>query len=193
MEIRTLKEVMIVKGDQESALIKGIIKRDKESLLKIMDIYGKLIYYIAGTILIEPYEKESIEDCYNEVFTAIWFNIDCFNLEKGSFKNWIIAIARYKAIDIKKKNLKHNQSLEYDDELVRNQENELERIENLELINELLNTLDKKDRNIFIKRYFRGDSIKEISKDAGYSEEYIYTRISRARKKLKKIVGEINE
>ncbi|MNI57289.1 ECF RNA polymerase sigma factor SigW [compost metagenome] len=193
MEIRTLKEVMIVKDDHESALIKGIIKRDKESLMKLMDIYGKLIYYIAGTILIEPYEKEGIEDCYNEVFTAIWFNIDCFSVEKGSFKNWIIAITRYKAIDIKKKNLKYNQSLEYDDELVSNQENELERIENLELINELLNTLDKKDRNIFIKRYFRGDSIKEISKDAGYSEEYIYTRISRARKKLKKIVGEINE
>ena len=193
MEIRTLKEVMIVKGDHERALIKGIIKRDKESLMKLMDIYGKLIYYIAGTILIEPYEKESIEDCYNEVFTAIWFNIDCFNLDKGSFKNWIIAITRYKAIDIKKKNLNHNQSLEYDDELVSNQENELERIENLELINELLNTLDKKDRSIFIKRYFRGDSIKEISKEAGYSEEYIYTRISRARKKLKKIVGEINE
>lgn len=184
---------MIVKGDHESDLINGIIKRDKESLMKVMDIYGKLIYYIAGTILTESYEKESVEDCYNEVFTAIWFNIDCFKLNKGSFKNWIIAIARYKAIDIKKKNLKHNQSLEYDDELVSNQENELERIENLELINELLNTLDKKDRNIFIKRYFRGDSIKEISKDAGYSEEYIYTRISRARKKLKKIVGEINE
>lgn len=193
MEIRTLKEVMIVKYDHESALINGIIKRDKESLMKLMDIYGKLIYYIAGTILIEPYERESIEDCYNEVFTAIWFNIDCFNLDKGSFKNWIIAITRYKAIDIKKKNLNHNQSLEYDDELVSNQENELERIENLELINELLNTLDKKDRSIFIKRYFRGDSIKEISKEAGYSEEYIYTRISRARKKLKKIVGEINE
>lgn len=184
---------MIVKGDHESDLINGIIKRDKESLMKIMDIYGKLIYYIAGTILTESYEKESVEDCYNEVFTAIWFNIDCFKLNKGSFKNWIIAIARYKAIDIKKKNLKHNQSLEYDDELVSNQENELERIENLELINELLNTLDKKDRNIFIKRYLRGESIKEISKDAGYSEEYIYTRISRARKKLKKIVGEINE
>lgn len=193
MEIRRLKEVMIVKYDNESALIKGIIKRDKESLMKLMYIYGKLIHYIAGTILKEPYEKESIEDCYNEVFTAIWFNIDCFSVEKGSFKNWIIAITRYKAIDIKKKNLKHKQNLEYDDELINNQENELERIENLELINELLNTLDKKDRNIFIKRYFRGDSIKEISKDAGYSEEYIYTRISRARKKLKKIVGEINE
>lgn len=71
MEIRRLKEVMIVKGDHESTLINGITKRDKESLMKLMDIYGKLIYYIAGTILKEPYEKESIEDCYNEVFTAI--------------------------------------------------------------------------------------------------------------------------
>ena len=182
-----------MEDDHESALIKGIIKRDKESLMKLMDIYGRLIYYIAGTILIEPYEKESIEDCYNEVFTAIWFNIDCFKLEKGSFKNWIISITRYKAIDIKKKNLKHNHSLEYDDELVSNHKNELERIENLELINELLNTLDKKDRTIFIKRYFRGDSIKEISRELGYSEEYIYTRISRARKKIKRIVGDINE
>lgn len=184
---------MIVKGDQESDLINGIIKRDKESLMKLMDTYGKLIYYISGTILIEPYEKESIEDCYSEVFTAIWFNIDCYNSEKGSFKNWIIAITKYKAIDIKNKNLKHNQTIEYNDELVNNEENELERVENLELINELLNSLNNKDRAIFLKRYLRGDSVKEISEELGYSEEYIYTRISRARKKLKKIVGEINE
>ena len=68
----------------------------------------------------------------------------------------------------------------------------LENIENNELIEELLNTLDDMDREIFLKRYLKGFSIEEIAQELGYSKDYIYTRISRARKKMKKIAGDIN-
>ncbi|MNJ05836.1 RNA polymerase factor sigma-70 [compost metagenome] len=48
------------------------------------------------------------------------------------------------------------------------------------------------DREIFLKRYLKGFSIEEIAQELGYSKDYIYTRISRARKKMKKIAGDIN-
>lgn len=176
----------------ESKLIKGMINRDKECLVKIMNHYGNLVYYIASNILKEAYEKDNIEDCYNEVFTAIWFNIDCFNQEKGSFKTWIISITKYKALDIKRKVSKYNQALEYKDEVTANEGKDLERIENLEFIRNLFDNLQEKDKVIFLKRYLEGHSIKEISEALGYSEEYIYTRISRARKKIKKMAGEFN-
>lgn len=67
-----------------------------------------------------------------------------------------------------------------------------ESIENNELIEDLLNTLDDMDREIFLKRYLKGFSIEEIAQELGYSKDYIYTRISRARKKMKKIAGDIN-
>ncbi|WP_300385855.1 sigma-70 family RNA polymerase sigma factor [Clostridium sp.] len=101
-----------------------------------MNDFGKLVYYVAGNILKEDYEKDFIDECYNDVFTTIWFNIDCFDEE---------------------------------------------------IIDNILNNLEEKDKVIFIKRYIEGYTIKEIAKELGYSENYIHTRISRTRKKLKNI------
>lgn len=39
----------------------------------------------------------------NDVLLAIWDHIDSFQPEKNSFKNWIAAIEKYKAIDYLRK------------------------------------------------------------------------------------------
>ncbi|MBL4931812.1 sigma-70 family RNA polymerase sigma factor [Clostridium paridis] len=176
----------------ESEIIQGIKDMNMESFQKLMTHYGKLVYYVASKILNEPYEKESIEECYNDVFMTIWSNIDCFDYNKGNFKAWLISITKYKALNIKRKSLRENNVLEYMDEITSIYNDDLERIENKELINELLDNLEEKDKIIFLKRYLEGVPIKEIGKELGYSEEYIYTRISRAKKKIKRIVGDYN-
>lgn len=172
------------------SLVQGIKNKDKTSLCKLMDSYGKLVIYISSKILNSPYEKEFVDECYNDVFTTIWFNIDCFNEEKGCFKNWLISITKYKALDIKRKNCKVNNSVEYIPNILPSEENNFEKIENIQMINLLLENIDEKDRLILIKRYYEGFSIKEIALKLDCTEDYIYTRISRARKKLKRIVGE---
>lgn len=114
-------------------------------------------------------------------------------LWKGNLKSWIVSITKYKAIDIKRKISNHNKTFEYKDEITHIENDcSLESIENNELIEDLLNTLDDMDREIFLKRYLKGFSIDEIAQELGYSKDYIYTRISRARKKMKKIAGDIN-
>lgn len=172
------------------SLVEGIKNKDKPSLCKLMETYGKLVIYISSKILNTPCEKEFVDECYNDVFTTIWFNIDCFNEEKGCFRNWLISITKYKALDIKRKNYKVNNSVEYIPNIIPSEENNFEKFENIEMINLLLENIDEKDRLILMKRYYEGFSIKEIALELDCTEDYIYTRISRARKKLKRIVGE---
>ncbi|MBE6053465.1 MAG: sigma-70 family RNA polymerase sigma factor [Clostridium sartagoforme] len=171
-------------------LVQGIKSKDKNSLCKLMENYGKLVIYISSKILTNSYEKEFIDECYNDVFTTIWFNIECFNEEKGCFRNWLISITKYKALDIKRKNYKLNNSVEYTPNILSSEEDNFEKLENIQMINVLLQSIDEKDRNILIKKYYQGFSIKEIALELNCTEDYIYTRISRARKKLKRIVGE---
>lgn len=45
------------------------------------------------------------EECISDVLFSIWENIEAFNYRESSFKNWICAIAKYKAIDYKSKYL----------------------------------------------------------------------------------------
>jgi RNA polymerase sigma-70 factor, ECF subfamily len=175
----------------EKELIYRIKNKDIQSFAKLVNDFGKLVYYVAGNILKEDYEKDFIDECYNDVFTTIWFNIDCFDEEKGNFKNWLISITKYKAIDIKRKNFKNNNYAEYTDEITALEDKTLEKIEDEEIIDNILNNLEEKDKVIFIKRYIEGYTIKEIAKELGYSENYIHTRISRTRKKLKNIKEEV--
>ena len=170
---------------QEMGLIEGIKNKENQCLVELMNYYGKLVYYVASKILNNSYESEDVKDCYNEVFTAIWFNIDCFKEEKGSFKGWLISITRYKALNIKRKNLKNDENLEYKDDIGNDENKDFEKIENLDYINEILSTLKEEDKLILIKRYLEGDSIEEISRNLGNSKDNIYTRISRSKRKLK--------
>jgi len=171
----------------EIKIINGIREKDPKALDKLINNIGKLVYYIANTILKEEQEKNFIDECYNDVFTTIWFNIDCFDEEYGNFKGWIVSITKYKALDIKRKLYKDYKNIEYIDELTKDENKELEKIETDEIINKLFDVLEGKDRSIFIKRYLEGYSIKEIAEKLGFSENYIHTRISRSRKKIKKL------
>ena len=64
---------------------------------------ANLIYGVIKSILSESYEKEYIEECYDDVILIVWFKIRDFDLERGKFKNWIISIAKFKALDYKRK------------------------------------------------------------------------------------------
>ncbi len=92
----------------EKEIIEGILKGDKERLDELISLYGKLVYYVANSILTEAHEKRYLDECYDDVFISLWFNMDCFDDKKGNLKSWIVSITKYKAIDIKRKISNHN-------------------------------------------------------------------------------------
>ena len=42
---------------------------------------------------------EEMEECMDDVFLDVWEHIERFDAAKGSFRNWIISIARFRSID----------------------------------------------------------------------------------------------
>ena len=89
------------------------------------------------------------------MFLAIWNNIDSFDEERSTFKNWIMGICRFKAIDYKRKYLKH---IEYDsveniDLMEEDFSEELIKDELSEEVNKMMKCLKEKDRQIFYKLY----------------------------------------
>ena len=88
-----------------------------------------------------------MDDCYNDVFTVIWFHIDHFDTEKGNLKSWMIGITKLKALEYKKKVCKENKidkNVEIDTGIHDRYE-----IEKEEEIMEIVQDLNKKDRYIF--------------------------------------------
>ena len=85
----------------DKLIIKYIKRCNPKGMEMLIDTYNGLLTSIIrkhiNTVL--NYEEE----CISDVLFAIWENIDGFNDRESSFKNWICAIAKYKAIDYKRK------------------------------------------------------------------------------------------
>ncbi|HDR7914073.1 sigma-70 family RNA polymerase sigma factor [Bacillus pretiosus] len=176
---------MLMIFNSEEDLIIAMKKHDQDALKEVIDQYGKLILYIIHKSLSTPIEKQYVDDCYNDVFTVIWFHIDQFNTEKGNLKSWMIGITKLKALEYKKKVYKENK-IDKDVEINTSVHDRYE-IEQEEEIMEIVQDLNKKDRYIFLKRYIDGYSIDDIAKELKVTADYIYNRISRGKKKIQKL------
>jgi RNA polymerase sigma-70 factor (ECF subfamily) len=174
----------------ERTLVRLIKEKDQEALEGAIDKYGKLVLYIISKIFSSEKEKQFIDDCYNEIFTTLWFNIDCFDEEKGNLKSWIIGIAKYKALEFRKKCLLEK-TVCMGENFYENGSNDSYEIETNEDVMLILDKLEEKDRGIFLKRYIEGYSVEDIAQGLGVTRDYIYNRISRGKKKIKTSLKEV--
>ena len=152
----------------------------------LIDNYGGIIASVVrkhlGTLI--NYEEE----CINDVLLSIWESIDGYDRDKNTFKNWICAISKYKAIDYKKKYLS---KIEYMDmsETIYYIDEQLLKSEIEEEVNDILSHLNESDRTLFKQHYLEGHTLKEIAFKNNISVSNIYNRISRGRKKIRERIS----
>ncbi|MFL0252747.1 sigma-70 family RNA polymerase sigma factor [Clostridium neuense] len=176
--------------------IKELRHKNSKAMDYIVDSYSNLIYKVIYSILYSNYDISSIEECATDVFMSIWNNIDCFDMEKGTFKTWVMTIAKFKAIDYKRKLMKRSDYTDIDNLNLASGEN----IENAFILkekrNEILsaiNEMKEPDKYIFLKRYFLNEDIDSIAKSLGLTRAAIDNRLSRGRKFLKGKLIKFNE
>lgn len=171
----------------EENFILHLRRKNENALDYVVDVYGGLIKAVVKKYL---YNISSVQDeCISDVFLGIWNNIDSFDPERSTFKNWIIGISKFKAIDYKRKYLKHLEYENIDDMNLAREDFSEELIKN-ELSNEvqeMMNCLKEKDRQLFYKLYIEEQQVDEVSCDMGMKREVIYNRLSRAKKKIKEL------
>lgn len=165
----------------EHKLIRAIKKRDEKALEYILDQYGGLYKaIIAKTLRGMPQYQE---ECLSDVILKIWQKYEAFQPEKGSFKNWSCALARYIAIDYLRKYQEEGKNMPLDKVLEGHsfEENPLWYRE----LDELLGALSEEERYLFIELFLQGKSVGEMAEQLQVKPEVIYNRVSRGRKKLR--------
>lgn len=172
----------------EENFILMLKQKDERALEYIIDNYGWIIKTIVKKSM---YNLESYqEECINDILLGVWNNIDRFDKNKCSFKNWLAAISKYKSIDYKRKYLKdlkneniENVNLNIDDN---SHENIIKNEINLEM-EKMLNCLKEKDKEIFLRLYVNDEDLDSISYSTGIKKDVLYNRISRGKRKIKQL------
>lgn len=162
----------------EKQLIKKIKKKDEKALIIFIDTYGKIIKGAIKPIL--SYKKELIGEVLDDSFLAIWENIESFDPSRSSFKNWCAGVAKYKAIDALRKEIRHKAiSTDAISEIP------CEDYINLGQIDEILEILDYEDQILLKKLFIEGFSYDDISKQTGIKKPILYNKVSRAKKLIR--------
>lgn len=171
------------------------LKRKKEDALEYTyDKYIPLVKGIVFKVLDRFEDNGAVEECINDVFLAVWNNSNKFEGDEKNFKNWICAIAKFKAVDYYRKLVKKSEDIigSIDIEEKNTLEDEIMISENKKDIMKLLSELEEMDKQIFIMKYFLGLKAEEIGDKLSISKAAVDSRIYRSKKKLKITAHNIN-
>ena len=193
MPNRTDSEVyMNVKVDV-TEFVKFMKKKPEKAMKELTEKYAGLIYAVVKSKLIK-FGEYIIEDCTADVLSDFYINIDKYDCTKCSIKTWLCIIAKNKAIDILRKSKKESVSI---DEIEISDENTLEgdfeeKEKRLAVIRKI-NELDEPDKTIMIRKYYIGQTSKEIAEILDMTVSSVDTRASRVIKRLREYFGGVTE
>lgn len=173
----------------DSTILALFFARDEQAIQETDAKYGALCQKIANHILASP---EDARECVNDTYWSLWNSIPPAN--PANLMAYICKTAR----NLSLKKLEYNSALKRGQNLTVSYQ-ELESIlpdrtptvlpeyENLgDIISSFLETETEDARNIFIRRYYFFDSVREISDRYAYSESKIKNSLLRTRNRLRK-------
>ena len=170
------------------SIIELYFARDEQAIKETDKKYGKLCYRIAYNIL---NNNEDSEECVNDTYIGVWNAIPptrpkslmaflCKITRNISLKR-IEAMARQKRSQATIVSLDELAEILPDESIGENITND-----NLtELISDFLRKEKADVRNVFIRKYYFFDSVGDIAKRYGFTEDKVKSMLYHTRKKLK--------
>jgi len=160
-------------------------KKNPKALEYIIDSYSNLVFKIVLKVLGDD-NRETAKECVNDIYLLVWNKHQLYNPEKASFKNWLLAVSKYKAID-NKRGLNKESNLQLEEEILFSNtdvENEYILKEKKRELLKFLNKGNELDREIFIRRYIFDEDINIIAENFDLSRGAVYNRLWRTRNSL---------
>ena len=161
------------------------LKRQKygaiDTAIEIYTPYlGTVLYNMAGNSL----PKEDMEEIISDVFVVLWKNAKNVDLTKGTLRSYIAKTAKnfaLKKLSAKREvcSIDEVEHIEHTDEMNDNSQ-----------LWQTVMKLGEPDNEIFVRFYLYDQSLKTIASDMDLNISTVKTRLSRGKKKLKKMLAE---
>lgn len=182
-------------------LADGIRRRDPAALQQLIAQMSGPVLHLVGMILGSLGRPEDVEEAAADVFTAVWQRIHQFDPARGSFRNWVLVLAKYISLDRRRQLLRRQSTPAGEAQVVPLQaipeppaphspEEQVVARDRQERLQQALARLPAAERELLIRRYFFEESIAELARGAGVSTGALYNRLWRARQQLKALLVE---
>jgi len=177
--------------EDEHRLLKGLARRDRTAWSALYDghvreVFG-FIYHLVGG------DRHLAEDLHQEVWLAALEGFDQFDARRGRFRDWVMGIARhrvsrhYRGTYSKSLEAVAEANLQMASETLPPPQ-ELESLERAAVIRAALFRLNEEHRDVLLKKYVDGFSVREIADRNGRSSKAVESLLSRARERLRELL-----
>ncbi len=169
---------------QDKEIIELYFDRDENAITETDIKYGRLLRKISLGIL---HNNEDSEECINSSYLKVWNAIP--PKKPDNFCGYICRIVKNTALSIYEKAVRREESEIYTelDSIVNynsDVEKKLESSRISSLLNQFLLKESRKNKTVFVARYYYNMPCKEIAEIMGTTENAIKLNLSRTRKKL---------
>ncbi len=169
----------------ESKLLHRLKQKQKNSINLAIEIYTPYLSTVLYNMVGNGLPKEDIEEIISDVFVMLWKNAEYIDLEKGTIRSYISASARNFALKRINKRSEYTSIDEIDLPDITNFADDFSETERLW---KAVMELGEPDNEIFVRYYKFDEKLKDISKATGLNVSTIKSKLSRGKRKLKKIL-----
>ena len=175
---------------EDSRIIELLFQRSEKAIEAIEKKYHTACMSIAMNVL---NNRQDAEECVNDTFLGVWNSIPPHNPDPLSA--YVFRITRNISLNLRKRNTAVKRKSNYDlcldeiEDFLSSPETVEDIVSESELtgyINEFLDTLDKTNRYIFVRRFWYLDSYDDISRAVGIKNGAVRIRLTRVKAELKK-------
>ena len=174
---------------EDREIVSGMRARKENAIRAAEEKYGAYCRKIAGNVLSNA---EDVKECLNDVWLAAWNSIP--PNEPENLKTYLGKLTRELSVDRFRTNHRKKrvpeEKIEAIDELEEmigssDVEASVLEAELAGIVSAFLRSLPEKECDVFLRRYWFFDGIRDISKRYGYSESKVKMTLFRIREKLK--------
>ena len=182
----------LAKGEKQmddQSIVELYLQRDENAIKESRNKYEAYCYRIAMNILSVA---EDVEECINDTWISVWNRIP--PVIPKSLKAFLgklvrdISLSRYRAVHAKKRYNGMELILDELAECIPSEQDIQESLEQKELsgtVNGWLDSLPQEDRVLFVKRYYYGETVKQLSEMQSCTENQMAQKMMKLRNKLK--------
>lgn len=173
----------------EKKLLLRLKNKDVKAVDEAIEIYTPYLSTVLYNMVGNRLSKEDVEEIVSDVFVVLWQNADYIDLEKGTVKSYLAATARNFAL----KRLNKRKDCVCLNEVDLADDGFAEKASNDEFLWNAVMSLGEPDNELFVRYYKFDEKLKSIAKETGLNISTVKTKLSRGKRKLKKILSNAEE
>lgn len=163
-------------------------QRSEQAIEALTERFGALLHRICMNILGDPLDAQ---ECVSDTYLAVWNAIP--PKKPNPLSPFVCRTGKNIALNRLRNNTAQKRDSRYDLSLAELEpylgttalDDTISARELGDLINRFLKTQKRDSRNIFLRRYWFGDSVTDIASDMGMTENTVSVRLSRTRDQLR--------